>query len=351
MRCARGAEYPTEAARLSSMANLLSSVPPWKVRLCFYGGILLGLFFLGVCFTVMPGRSAESSEDGDPAVERALRREVKTLVAFGPRNFEHPEGYEKSAEYLERRLFEASGRPVVAESVFGGDGTAWNYYADWGSPATAPLVVVGAHYDTASDTPGGNDNGTGVAVLLHLAERFREVPPAGSALRLVLFANEEPPHFWSDEMGSLVHARACRTRRENVVSMLSLETMGHYSEAPKSQNYPFPFGLFYPRQGDFIAFVGNVGSRSLVAESVETFREAVRFPSEGGALPSGLPGVGWSDHWSFWQEGFPALMVTDTAPFRDAHYHKQSDRGEQVDFAKLSVVAKGLEAVVRKLTD
>jgi hypothetical protein len=133
--------------------------------------------------------------------------------------------------------------------------------------------------------------------------------------------------------------------------MISLETMGHYSNTAHSQNYPFPFGLFYPSQGNFVAFVGNVSSRSLVAKSIHTFRRSVRFPSEGGALPSGLPGIGWSDHWSFWQEGYPALMVTDTAPFRDAHYHRASDRAEQVDFGKLSVVAKGLEAVVRELTD
>lgn len=340
---------PTGDCASDFMMDIFPRVAPWKVRLVFYGG--LALCFGSICFyfTVMPGRSAESSEPGDSVIALALRRDVEALVALGPRNFEHPEPYAESGRYLEQRLSEASGRAVHAEAVVGRDGTAWNYYAEWGASKDASLVVVGAHYDTAGDTPGGNDNGTGVAVLLHLAERFREMPPARRRLRLVLFANEEPPHFWREEMGSLVHARGCKGRGENVVAMLSLETMGYYSGARGSQNYPFPFGLFYPSEGNFIAFVGNMTSRSLVSESVETFRGAVRFPSEGGALPSGLPGIGWSDHWSFWQEGYPALMVTDTAPFRDAYYHTESDRAEQVDFGKLSVVARGLEAVVRGL--
>lgn len=333
------------------MRHIFPSVSPWKVRVVFYGGLTAVIAAVCAHFTVMPGQSADSSEPGDPRVALALQRDVRTLVDFGPRNFENPKTYESAGRYLKGRLEAASGRVVTPEAVPGADGTAFNYFVEWGAAEQSRLIIVGAHYDTASGTPGANDNGTGVAVLLHLATRFRNEPPSGAALRLVLFANEEPPYFWTEEMGSLVHARGARRRGENVVAMLSLETMGHYSEERDSQKYPPPFGLLYPSEGNFLAFVGNMASRQLVARSVETFRSAVRFPSEGGALPSGLPGIGWSDHWSFWQEGYPALMVTDTAPFRDSHYHEASDRGDQIDFGKLSVVARGLEATVRELGD
>ena len=208
------------------------------------------------------------------------------------------------------------------------------------------MVLVGAHYDTAPETPGANDNGTGVAALLELAARFRQ-RPAPSPLRLVLFTNEEPPHFWQDSMGSLVHARGVKARAESVRAMLSLETLGFYSDKEGSQSYPPIIGWFYPTKGNFVAFVRNLQNPGLVTDSLRHFREAVVFPSEGGVFPGGMPGIGWSDHWSFWQVGVPALMVTDTAPFRDAQYHQPSDAGQHINFQRLSVVVRGVEAVVR----
>jgi len=161
--------------------------------------------------------------------------------------------------------------------------------------------------------------------------------------------NEEPPHFRTEEMGSRAYARRCRERKENVVAMLSLETIGCYSDEPGSQKYPFPFGLFYPSEGNFIAFVGNVSSRSFVRRCVATFREKAAFPSEGGALPGFVPGVGWSDHESFWENGYPGLMVTDTAPFRYAHYHRKADTPDQLDFERCARVVSGVEHVLRDL--
>ena len=151
--------------------------------------------------------------------------------------------------------------------------------------------------------------------MLALARAFRAHKPART-LRFAAFVNEEPPFFHTDEMGSLVYAKACRSRSEKVVAMLSLETMGCFSEAEGSQSYPLPFSLFYPSRGNFIAFVGNLESRSLVHRAIACFREHARFPSEGGAVPGFIQGVGWSDHWSFWKAGYPAIMITDTAPLR-----------------------------------
>jgi hypothetical protein len=152
-------------------------------------------------------------------------------------------------------------------------------------------------------------------------------------------------------MGSVRYARRCRQRDEQIVAMLSLETIGYYSDAPGSQQYPFPFGLLYPSEGNFIGFVGNVSSGDLVRTAIGAFRQHARFPSEGAAVPASIQGVGWSDHWSFWQVGYPGIMVTDTAPFRYPHYHRREDTPDKVDYARMARVVAGLEHVVTAFSD
>jgi hypothetical protein len=133
--------------------------------------------------------------------------------------------------------------------------------------------------------------------------------------------------------------------------MISLETLGFYTDAPSSQKYPPPMNLLYPDTGNFVAFVGNISSRSLVRRAINTFRSTTAFPSQGAALPQGLPGVGWSDHWSFWQEGYNAIMVTDTALFRNINYHTAADKPETLDFPRTARVVEGLERVVKDLAN
>jgi Zn-dependent M28 family amino/carboxypeptidase len=216
---------------------------------------------------------------------------------------------------------------------------------------TAPeeIVVVGAHYDSVFRCPGANDNGSGTAGLLALARALAASKPVRT-LRLVAFVNEEPPQFRTADMGSRVYANRCRSRKENIVAMLSLETIGYYTDAPNTQNYPPPLSAVYPSQGDFIAFVGNVGSRSLVRRCVLVFREQAAFPSQGAALPSGLQGVGWSDHESFWEAGYDGVMVTDTAPFRYPHYHAGEDTPDKLDYDRCARAVAGVAEVVRDLT-
>jgi Zn-dependent M28 family amino/carboxypeptidase len=189
-----------------------------------------------------------------------------------------------------------------------------------------------------------------VAALIELARLLKDTTPERT-LRLVAFANEEPPFFTSGEMGSQVHARRARDRGERVSAMLSLETLGYYSEQPGSQQYPFPLGLVYPATGNFVGFVGNLGSARLVRRCVELFRAAAAFPSQGGALPGAIPGVGWSDHWSFWQEGYEAVMVTDTALYRYPWYHSPGDTPGRLDYGRLARVTHGLAAVAIGLAE
>lgn len=185
-----------------------------------------------------------------------------------------------------------------------------------GSERPGEIVVIGGHYDSLEGAPGADDNASGTAAVLALARLFAG-KQTQRTLRFVTFVNEEPPYFQSKDMGSLVYAKRCRQRNENIISMLSLETIGYYSTTEGSQHYPvLPLGLVCPTTGNFIAFVGNIKSRKLVREVVELFRRHAQFPSEAAALPEMITGVGWSDQWSFWQEGYSGIMVTDTAPFR-----------------------------------
>lgn len=150
-------------------------------------------------------------------------------------------------------------------------------------------------------------------------------------------------------MGSRVYAANAKRRRETIMAMLALETIGYYTDKPGSQQYPPPFNLFYPDTGNFIGFVGNLASRPLVCTCIKTFRETTPFPSEGVAAPPFIKGIGWSDHWAFWQEGYPGIMITDTAPFRYPHYHEDSDTPDRVNYERMARVVAGIGRVVERL--
>jgi Zn-dependent M28 family amino/carboxypeptidase len=210
--------------------------------------------------------------------------------------------------------------------------------------------VVGAHYDSIDDAPGANDNGSGTAAILELARLLKDLRLAHTRLRLVLFVNEEPPYFQTGDMGSYRYAGLLAERGEPVAAMISLETIGYFSDAPGSQQYPPPFGAIFPNRGNFVAFVGMTGSRPLVHEAMASFRRHTSFPSIGGIAPGFIPGIDWSDHWSFAQHGFQAMMITDTAIFRYPHYHRPTDTPDKVDYERLARIAKGIERVLRDMT-
>jgi hypothetical protein len=303
----------------------------------------------------MPGRSHEgplpAMTDAQLALRAELEADVRKLAAeIGERNVRHPTRLDAAARHVESRL--AAAGTVRRQEYLVNDVTCANVEVEIAGVARAgEIVVVGGHYDSVGGCPGANDNATGAAAVIALARRFGGAHPART-LRFVAFVNEEPPFFRIDAMGSAVYAKRCAARGENVVAMLSLETLGCYLDEPGSQRYPVSLmKLAYPSRGDFVTFVGNVASRALVRDSIGAFRASAAFPSEGAALPSWIPGVDWSDHSSFWDHGFPAAMVTDTAPFRYAQYHTADDTVERVDFERLARVVDGLAAVVARLAD
>ena len=328
-----------------------------KARLIFYGGVLALLASALLYATGMPGSSYTGALPASTPELRELSRRLHDHVvvladSIGTRSLDRAENLEKARQYLALQLqpVAPAENPLQFEDVGADGGHAKNVIFEVNGKDSRRLVVVGAHYDSVDTGPGANDNGSGVAATLELAKRFAKTP-APSRVRFVFFVNEEAPYFKNAGMGSRVNADNSRSRGDPIVAMLSLETIGYYSEQADSQHYPFPIGWFYPSRGNFLGFVGDLGSRSLVRAAIAAFRKAEPFPSQGAALPATFPGIDWSDHWAFRQAHYPAIMLTDTALYRDPNYHRASDRPEQLNYDALARVTRGVEAVVRALAE
>ena len=304
--------------------------------------------------TAVPGKPHRGPLPPLTAEEEALAASLKrhiAAIAAREHNVAHYDELENVARYLEATL--ASFGYVPGRQEFLADGKLVRNIDATIEPSgisDPEVIVVGAHYDSVLGSPGANDNASGTAAVLELARLLHDLDGrSGKRIRLVLFVNEEPPYFKTEAMGSLNYARALAQRDERVVAMYSLETIGFYSREPGSQLYPAPFGLMFPDRGDFVAFVGLLRSRALVQRTIRSFRAHTAFPTIGGVAPSFIPGIAWSDHWAFAAQGFPAVMITDTAPFRYPHYHRPSDTPDKVDVESLARVVKGIERVVREL--
>jgi hypothetical protein len=299
----------------------------------------------------MPGKNISSAaplspEDIDLRTE--LKSDVQRLAGeIGERNMAHYGQLNAATDFIEDSFSRAGLHPRRDSYEVRGE-ACHNIEAE--IPGTRPdVVLIGAHYDSVFGSPGANDNGSGVAALLALARRFAG-KPAQQTLRFVAFVNEEPPYFLTEQMGSFVYAGRCKARGDRISAMISLETIGYFSDAPHSQTYSSPgLGVFYPTVGNFIGFVSNVHSRALLRRSIALFRKHAKIPSEGAALPSFVPGVSWSDQWAFWQHGYPGIMITDTAPFRYPHYHSATDTPDKLDYDRFALVVSGMQKVIEEL--
>lgn len=355
--------------RKSSLTSIQDEQPPpgpprrrrrlWKKVLL---AVALSLVFVvGIGWRVMfymPGESfsgilpplaaAEPSPANGPklSLRDELKRDVTKLATeIGPRNLRRPAKLIAAAGFVEREL-QSTGYAVARQTYQVEGVDCWNLIAEIkGTKRPTEVVLVGAHYDSYGATPGADDNASGTAALLALARRFAKSTPERT-LRFVAFTNEEPPYFQTATMGSLVYARSCRKSNDNLTCILCLETIGYYSDQKNSQRYPRPLDMIYPSTGNFIGVIGNVASRPMVHRVVGSLRKHVEFPSQGGAVPDVLPGVGWSDHWSFWQEGYQAVMISDTALYRNPNYHKPTDTPDKLNFDHMARVVIGLEGVL-----
>jgi hypothetical protein len=278
----------------------------------------------------------------DPA---ALRSDVETLVTrFGPRDVDHPENLARAAAFVAGAL-RSAGAAVSEQTYRAADRDYRNVLAEVG-PDTPERIVIGAHYDTAGDQPGADDDASGVAGLIALGRLLAASPPP---MRVVLaaYANEEPPSFGTERMGSAVHARALADRGVRVRIMISLEMIGAFSDARGSQAYPAVVGWFHPSTGNFVAVVGKWGQGGAVRDVAAGMRAGSPLPLETLTAPTVFPGVDFSDHRSFWANGYDAVMVTDTAFFRNPRYHTPTDRPDTLDYARMAEVVKGVHCAVQ----
>jgi Zn-dependent M28 family amino/carboxypeptidase len=315
---------------------------------------LLALLLLGATIAsalyMWPRRAPVALPEPDLDVHELagrLRFHVENLAgSIGPRHARRPAALEAAARYVEER-FAASQFEVARQSFDAAGTTVANIEARLG-PETPRYFVVGAHYDTVPTTPGANDNASGVAVMLELA-RLHALSGGLPPIRFVAFVNEEPPWFQTELMGSAVYAARARSRDDDVIGMIALETMGYYSDAEGSQQYPAPFHLFFPPTGHFLAAVSNIDSFGLLRRFARLFKKGSPLPLISSPAPADVPGVGWSDHWSFWQQGYRALLLTDTAPYRYPHYHALTDTPDQLDYVRLAWATRGVAHAIGEL--
>ncbi|MBI3184531.1 MAG: M28 family peptidase [Myxococcales bacterium] len=282
--------------------------------------------------------------------EQALRSHVRALSEeLGPRDYLHPENLDRVAGYIRQRL-EGAGAEV-SEQTFEVQGRAFRNVRTLLGPATPERVVVGAHYDSAGPLPGADDNASGVAGLLELARLLAAHPPP-IQVELVAYSLEEPPFFRTRMMGSATHASALIREGVRVRAMLSLEMIGCFDDARGSQRFPARvLSLFYPSEGNFIAVVGNLGQASLVRQVKRAMRAASTLPAHSINAPRLVPGIDLSDHASYWNAGFPAVMITDTAFYRNERYHTADDTADRLDYRRMGLVVEGVFAAVHALAE
>jgi Zn-dependent M28 family amino/carboxypeptidase len=299
--------------------------------------------------------SPAAAGESRAALVRGLRADVEALaVVIGVRDGEHPHEQKAAVQYIGCALESIGAGPAALQSYEVEGRTHYNVcFEVRGTNEPEQVVVVGAHYDTARGTPGADDNASGVAGMIALARRIcaSEVRPTRT-VRFVAFGTEEPPHIRTPNMGSYHYARACRQRNDNIVAMLSLDMIGYFSDAPDSQRAPVKDS--YPTVANFIAFAGHSDDRSLIVGAQQTFNQAAPMSAEIMVVPAMIArrapmplGANSSDQWSFWQWGYPGIMATDTANWRNQNYHMPGDTADTLDYERMAVVVEGLEAVVR----
>ena len=269
-----------------------------------------------------------------------LRAHVHKLAAqIGERNVFRPQALRQAAEYVEQVWFE-QGYEVV-HYLYDVKGERWANLevSRYGKERPSEIILIGAHYDSVVGSPGANDNSSGAAALLELSSRISGWLP-GRTVRFVAFVNEGLPFSQTSQMGSRVYAQTACQRGDDIRAMISLETIGYYSNKRGSQHFPPLFNFFYPSRGNFIMFVSNLRSRALLRRAVAAFRAHSDFPVGGVSAFGALSGVGWSDHSPFWSKGYRALMVTDTAPYRYPYYHIAQDTPDRVNYEAMACVTE-----------
>jgi Zn-dependent M28 family amino/carboxypeptidase len=266
-----------------------------------------------------------------------------------PRDWTRPDNLDRVAQYIAGPLTTAGARVTEQPYTAFGKYRYRNVIASFG-PAGGERIIVGAHYDSYQGLPAADDNASGVAGLIELGRLLGRTKTLRLGVDLVAFTLEEPPAYRTEWMGSWVHAASLRQARVPVRAMIALEMIGYFSDAAGSQELPHPaLGLFYPTTGNFIAVIGRVGEAGLVRRVKSSMRSATDLPVHSMNGPTWMPGVDFSDHRSYWAHGYPAVMVTDTAFYRNDRYHTPRDTPDTLDYRRMAKVVEAVHGAVLAL--
>ncbi len=312
----------------------------WSIVFLLLMAPLAVIFILWLALA-RPIFTAQGSYQPEKIVDpHVLQQHVETLsVQLFPRSHNHPPKLQAVANYIQQQL-QGTGGKIKTQSYEVGGKTYQNVLAEYG-PETAHILVVGAHYDTYEELPGADDNASGIAGLLALGKLLGQTK-LDTRIVLAAYTLEEPPFFYSNNMGSAVHARSLKKKDQTVDLMICLEMIGFFTEAPDSQDYPNPLlHLYYPPKGNFITIVDQLFSNQ-ARPMKQLFTEITDIPTYSINAPSAIEGVDFSDHRSFWNEGYPAIMVTDTAFYRNKAYHTSEDTADRLDYPKMAQVVYGV---------
>lgn len=280
-------------------------------------------------------------------VERLKARVYKLSHEIGERGLFKYDNLNKAADYIKSE-FESFGYEVTLQKYKIRSRVFKNIIATkLGVKRPNEVIILGAHYDSMRN-PGADDNASAVAGLLETAKMF-SAKRNSRTISFVAFTNEEPPLFKKKSMGSTVFAKDARLKEVDIRGVVILEMIGYFSNRPYSQHHPPGLGLLYPNKGNFIGIIGNAKSRQLIRHAVSSFEKATYLPVERIVAPDLVIGIGMSDDWSFWKEGYPAIMITDTAYFRNPNYHKQTDTYDTLDYKSMAEVVKGISASLTAL--
>lgn len=303
-----------------------------------------------VLMTVQPvfGRYPHTVHQVDP---RQLRSHVTLLSeTCAPRNFLQTDHLDRAADYIAAHFAQTGGR--VSEQSFQVEGRTYRNVTALFGPPSESRIVVGAHYDSFGETPGADDNASGVAGLLELARLLGRAPPE-QQVELVAFTLEEPPFFRTPHMGSARHAQELHSRGAKVEAMICLEMIGCFSDEAGSQRFPSLFlRWLYPDRGNFIGIIGSYGDRKVLRRMKAAMRGATDLPVHALCRPKGMPGIDFSDHLNYWNQGYRAVMITDTAFMRNRRYHTTADTADTLDYDRMAkVVLCVYEAVLQLARD
>lgn len=319
------------------------------VTLFVFAGFLLIAFGAWFWMTqpLLTGQPSSTARLVDPALLK--RHVIKLSQELTPRDEAHIENLDRVAVYIKEEFQKTNAR--VSEQPYRVEGKSYrNVIAQFG-PTTGRRIVIGAHYDTAGPLPGADDNASGVAGLLELARLLGEQPP-GILVELVAFTLEEPPYFRTTGMGSSVHARSLKEQHKEVVTMISLEMIGYFNDSVGSQHFPAAvLQAFYPSRGDFIAVVGRVGDGLITRRIKAAMLGSGSLKVYSINAPAFIPGIDFSDQLSYWDAGYRAVMVTDTAFYRNLNYHTANDTADKLDYERMAQVVAGVHSALVALSE